>query len=228
MASEICFPTVNTGFSEARASWKTIAMRSPRRWRTSRSPSPTSSRPRKRTLPVTIADFGSKPRMAIDVTLLPEPDSPTMPSVSSGSSVKLTSSTARTSPSSVGKRTERLRTCKSASASMSSPGIGCSVTGMVVMSVGRLRVERISQPIAEEVDTQHGQQDRQTGEVQQVGVLVVVALGGRQHVAPRCRWWLHAKPEERQGGLGDDCRGDPEGGIHEDRPDAVRDDVTND
>ena len=35
------------------------------------------------------------------VTLLPEPDSPTMPSVSPGRSVKLTPSTARTTPASV-------------------------------------------------------------------------------------------------------------------------------
>ena len=35
------------------------------------------------------------------VTLLPEPDSPTMPSVSPAATVKLTPSTARTTPSSV-------------------------------------------------------------------------------------------------------------------------------
>ena len=32
--------------------------------------------------PVILAAFGSKPRMASDVTLLPEPDSPTIPTVS--------------------------------------------------------------------------------------------------------------------------------------------------
>ena len=43
-------------------------------------------------------------------TLLPEPDSPTMPSVSPRRSVNETSLTAWTTPSRVGKRTVRLRT----------------------------------------------------------------------------------------------------------------------
>ena len=40
------------------------------------------SRPSKRTWPVIVAVSGSSPRIASDVTDLPEPDSPTMPSVS--------------------------------------------------------------------------------------------------------------------------------------------------
>ena len=48
-------------------------------------------------------------------TLLPEPDSPTIPSVSPRCSVKETSLTAFTTPSIVGKRTVRLRTSRSVS-----------------------------------------------------------------------------------------------------------------
>ncbi len=52
----------------------------------------------------------------IIVTLLPEPDSPTMPSVSPSETVNDTPSTARTTPSSVRKLTLRLRTSSSGSA----------------------------------------------------------------------------------------------------------------
>ena len=45
---------------------------------------PSSSSPRNLTEPVTRAFFGSRPITAIEVTDLPEPDSPTMPSTSPG------------------------------------------------------------------------------------------------------------------------------------------------
>src|SRR3954466_1185548 len=57
-----------------------------------------------------------RPRIVIAVTLLPEPDSPTMPSTSPRSSVKLTPSTAWTMPSSVAKLTFRSLTSRSRSA----------------------------------------------------------------------------------------------------------------
>src|SRR3954471_21994949 len=59
--------------------------------------------------------FGSRIRRMIDmtVTLLPDPDSPTMPSTSPGAMSNETPSTARTSPSSVRKETRRSRTSSS-------------------------------------------------------------------------------------------------------------------
>src|SRR5215472_13457077 len=57
----------------------------------------------------------------IIVTLLPEPDSPTMPSVSPSATVKDTPSTALTTPSSVRKLTLRLRTSSSGSAITTPP-----------------------------------------------------------------------------------------------------------
>ena len=66
------------------------------------------------------------------------------------------------------------------------------------------------------------------GEVQQVDVVVVVAFGRGEHVAPRGGRRLHAEAEERQGRLGDDRRRDAEGGVDEDRADAVREDVAGD
>src|SRR4051812_31148828 len=60
---------------------------------------------------------------ASDVTLLPEPDSPTSPSTSPGAMLKLTSRTAYTSPVEEGKRTDRLRTSSRAMLeSLQAPG----------------------------------------------------------------------------------------------------------
>ena len=55
----------------------------------------------------------SRPMIARFETLLPEPDSPTTPSVSPRDRVKLTSETAWTTPSAVGKRTVSPRTSRS-------------------------------------------------------------------------------------------------------------------
>jgi len=67
--------------------------------------------------PDTLADFlFVRPIVVSMDTLLPEPDSPTMPSVSPRSRVNETPSTALTNPSSVGKWTFRSRTSRSGSA----------------------------------------------------------------------------------------------------------------
>ncbi len=58
----------------------------PRTVFSSASAAPSSSWPRKRTEPETCAVRGSSPITASDVTDLPEPDSPTMPSTSPGRS----------------------------------------------------------------------------------------------------------------------------------------------
>src|SRR5262249_29820767 len=62
--------------------------------------------------------LGSRIRRMIDiaVTLLPEPDSPTIPTISRGASVNETPSTARTMPSSVRNETRSSRTSSSGSA----------------------------------------------------------------------------------------------------------------
>ena len=72
---------------------------------------PTTCRPPTEISPVMVVRFGScRPRMASEVTLLPEPDSPTMPRVRPRSTANDTPSTARTTPSSVSNRTRRSRT----------------------------------------------------------------------------------------------------------------------
>ena len=82
--SVICFPIVNTGFSEVMGSWKIMAMRLPRRSRISSSLIFNRSCPSKMTSPPVIlpGGLGIKRMTESDVTLLPDPDSPTRPSVS--------------------------------------------------------------------------------------------------------------------------------------------------
>src|ERR1700755_494808 len=78
-------------------------------------------------------------------TLLPEPDSPTMPSVSPACRSKLTPSTARTGPESVRNQVRRSRTCSNGSA-----------------AVG-MRIEPVAEAVAHEVEGHHHRQDGQTG-----------------------------------------------------------------
>ena len=63
-------------------SWKTIAMRLPRIWRSRRRGSASTSSPSNRIDPsIAAGGSGSSRSRARVETLLPQPDSPTMPSV---------------------------------------------------------------------------------------------------------------------------------------------------
>src|SRR3954462_4085004 len=91
---------------------------------------------------------GSSSRRMIDLaqTLLPEPDSPTMPSVSPARRSKLTPSTARTGPASLRNQVRRSRTCSSTSA------VSC------------MGVQPVAQAVADEVEAHDHGEDRQAGE----------------------------------------------------------------
>ena len=110
----ICSPMVNTGFSEVIGSWNTMAMPGPRIRCIRASDSSVSTWPAKRTSPVATraGGRGSRPMTVRAVTLLPEPDSPTMPRISPASRLKVTSSTAVISPRAVWKAVVRLRTSR--------------------------------------------------------------------------------------------------------------------
>ncbi len=83
------------GFSDAYGSWNTTWM-SRRAALSSRLLSSKSGLPSNVTLPDV---GGSRRRMTLPSVVLPQPDSPTRPSVSPSVTVKLTPSTARTAPS---------------------------------------------------------------------------------------------------------------------------------
>ena len=81
-ASVICLPMVMTGLSELSGSWKTIAISAPSSSRISWSPIPTSSRPMNFTLPDRrTLILGSRFMIERARIVLPDPDSPTRPSV---------------------------------------------------------------------------------------------------------------------------------------------------
>ena len=99
------------GCSEDSGSWKIIAISSPRISRISRSDIVSRSRPSKSTCPLNVAlPARVRPRMVWLDTLLPEPDSPTIPSDRPASTLYEMPSTACTTPSSVSKETVRSRT----------------------------------------------------------------------------------------------------------------------
>ena len=88
-------PTVKLGLSEVIGSWKIIASRLPRRSRKVWSGTSSKSKPSNRIEPETSAEcFDNSPMMASEVTLLPQPDSPTRPSVAPLATLRSTLSTA--------------------------------------------------------------------------------------------------------------------------------------
>ena len=100
MASDTWFPMVKTGFSEVIGSWMMRAILLPRTRFISLSDSFSRSSPSSSMLPDTMRPGGMGMRRISDsmVTDLPEPDSPTMPSVSPRRRSKLMPSTALTVP----------------------------------------------------------------------------------------------------------------------------------
>jgi hypothetical protein len=93
--------TFISGSSRVIGSWKTSAIRSPRRLRRLLAEEPTSSSPSSRTLPRTPAPGGSnwtRPRPSED---LPQPDSPTSPTDSPGATSRSMPSTAHRGPRTV-------------------------------------------------------------------------------------------------------------------------------
>jgi hypothetical protein len=117
--SRSCRPTVSTGLSEVIGSWNTYATSRPRTSRRRASERSRSERSPSRTEPVIAALVGSNRVSAIAVTLLPQPDSPTIASTSRSATSKSTPSTASTGPSSV-----RNCTVSSRTSSRAPPGAG--------------------------------------------------------------------------------------------------------
>src|SRR5436190_15894886 len=118
IASVIWSPTVNAGLSDVIGSWKIIASLSPRRSRRRRGAHFSRSSPSNSTSPAAMrpGGCGTRPMIESALTLFPQPDSPTIPSVRPRSSRKSTPSTARTSPCSPLNSVRSPRTSRSAGA----------------------------------------------------------------------------------------------------------------
>ncbi len=141
-------PMVKAGLSEVIGSWKIIAMRLPRRARISSGVSVARSLPSKRTVPALMRPWplGSRPMMDSEVTLLPQPDSPTMPSVRPAATEKLTPSTAANSPPSSSRKLVRKAAHFEQRGHRALPprrawkrSISASITARSVMPAGRWR-----------------------------------------------------------------------------------------
>src|SRR5215471_11208772 len=127
---------VNTGSNAAREFCRIKPMRLPRTASISASLFTSKSSPSKRTCPLTMrAPRGSNLRMDRQVTVLPEPDSPTSPRVSPGMTLKLTPFTALTTPARVKKCVRRSRTSKS--------GLPGGLTVSIARSPCRLEIEMV-------------------------------------------------------------------------------------
>src|SRR5262249_45754692 len=122
------------------------------------------------------------------VTLLPQPLSPTMPSVAPGYKSRLTPSTALTVPSSWAKQVFRLRTDRSGARGSAAIGIG-----------------GLTKPVAPEVDRHDGDDHRHRRDHQprrdRHGLDV---LGLLQQHAPADRRRTQPEAQEAQRGLADD------------------------
>ena len=229
-ASAIWSPQVKTGLSEVIGSWKIIEIWLPRTSRISSSESFSRSRPSSRISPSTILP-GRPMRRMIDsaVMLLPQPDSPTTPSVLPSSIAKLTPSTALTMPSWVKKWVRRpldleqgasgvrsgrpnalVRDCRhhfdsmrwrgSRASRRPSPRKLAARTMRTIVTAGR----RAGRPRLE------------------------VLLEVLQQVAQAGLGRADAEAEEREGGLGDHRVGDAERAGHDDRGERGRQHVPGD
>ena len=112
--SEIWSPTVSTGLSDVIGSWKIIAISLPRILRISGSVLVNKFWPRSEIEPPSMrpGGIGIKRMIESALTDLPEPDSPTMPSVEPLSTEYESPFTAPTKPSSVLKPTRRSLTSR--------------------------------------------------------------------------------------------------------------------
>ena len=148
-ASRIWRPIVSTGFRLVIGSWKIIAISRPRIPRSSSSESWSRSRPPKSAVPVgdaARARAGSRAARAT-VTLLPQPDSPTIPSVSPGAMSNEIPLTAWIVPREVQNSTRRSSTDRRAPLWPLGP-------------TAELRVERLAQAVADQVEAEHRDHDR--------------------------------------------------------------------
>src|SRR6201994_2665803 len=181
--SSIWSPTLRIGLSAARGFWKIIEISRPRRSRISFSLAFLTSMPEKTTEPSAILPARSRIRItAYDVTDLPEPDSPTMPSVSPLATLISTCCTALTMPRRVVNSTVRSCTSSSGCATISGPPLG---------------IDDIAQAVAEQVEAEHRDHQRQAREQRDPPLARHhEARAFRDHDAPFRRRRPHAKPDE--------------------------------
>src|SRR6185503_18181083 len=215
--SSIWSPTLRIGLSAARGFWKIIEISRPRKSRISFSLAALTSIPENITEPSAMLPARSRIRItAYDVTDLPEPDSPTMPSVSPLATLMLTCCTALTMPRRVVNSTVRSLTSRRGCTVMMPSGkisktTPCKVERSSLLPHSRdgqsqrqpsrppLRIDDVAQAVAEQVEAEHRDHQRQPRK-QRDPPFARDHEGGafRDHDAPFRRRRPHAKPDEGQ------------------------------
>src|SRR4051812_42475209 len=192
--SSIWRPTVISGFSAVIGSWKIMAMRPPRTCRIRAALAASRSSPSKRIRPRTARTCGSgRSRMiARAATDFPDPDSPTRHRISPRPSVRENSETASGRSAQGGKATARSSILRSAGAA-SGTGSGRP----------QPRIEGVVEPLADEVDAEHGQKDREARDRAEPPGVAEEAPSGPYHEAPAHAVRI-AKAEEGQRRLDQD------------------------
>src|SRR5690348_14453585 len=165
-----------TGLRLEIGSWKIIDIWPPRILRRSRSSMSARSWPSKRISPSTISagGVGNRRRIESDVTLLPEPLSPTMPTVCPSSRSKLIPLTALTLPSRVrnwvvSPFTSRIGAKEHLLSQHEYVGVadGAMRSHYTASSaLCHMRVKRITQAIADEIEAEHSNQNGPSRQVQ--------------------------------------------------------------
>src|SRR5689334_906398 len=100
--------------------------------------------------------------------------------------------------------------------------------GMAAMLSVGMRIERVAETVADDVERGDGEEDGQAGKEHQPPGVFDVRFGGAEDRPPRRRRQRHAQAEEGERGLGEDGRSDAETGGDEDRRERVRQEVAED
>src|SRR5476651_257744 len=196
------------GLSEVAGFWKIIAMRRPRISASRLSDCVSRSSPSNITRPATIFAGGGARRSNVRLeTVLPLPDSPTMPSVWPDATWKSTPSTARTTPSRVWKWTLSPSTASSGAGSAADTGI-----------------ERIGETVGQEVEAQHGHEDRSPRHQARPRRHLQGLVVEEQHLSPGYRLRI-AEAQEAHHRLGEDRTPDAQRHQHDQRRQRVGQDV---
>src|SRR5262249_27223278 len=88
------------------------------------------------------------------------------------------------------------------------------------------RVERVPQPLPEQIESEHGDEDGEAGEEREPRVRLDEGDVGLEIPAPARRRRLGAEPEKRERRLHDDGGRNPERRGHDDGRQTIRQDVT--
>src|SRR5262249_48383363 len=229
IVSLICAPMLSTGLSEVIGSWKIIEMSLPRTARICASSSLVRSRPSSSIAPETMRPGGSGMSRITEsaVMLLPQPDSPTIASVSRARSAKERSSTALMMPSRVKKYVRSPATSRTGRPARSSGRLASAASERDrFISAALPRIENVTQRTDQKVGAESREVDGDPGKDDEPRRRAYVfGRRLRQHAAPGRIGLRHAESKKRQRGFGEYGRAELCGCKHDQRRKGVGQDM---